>query len=401
MKPLDRYNCLIAGRFPEAGHPEQLLAKDNIGVAGWPTTGGSVSLAHWQLPDAFCIKQLKKAGYEIVGKTGMSELANFVSYRMAPGYCELLGQGINPKYPEFTPGGSSSGSAIAVAAGQTQAALGTETNGSIIYPALCCGVFGFKPSVGQISRTGLIPLSQTFDTPGVLADNPQILERVYRAMKGVDCQDAATQNPTFTRAPAPLKKSLRFVFLTPGNDTEPIFDAKRQARLSAFFTQLELAGHRITYAAMPEIEHDYAEIVGMQVQSAFDALLKDYPIESIHSFKDLVRSYQARSAQQKYGFDRLADALKYDPRNTKRLDELIERTVTRARGEIDRLLSENDADFVLCDRWCNLWPLAQAPYAAMPLSADANHRPVGITIGARFGEDDRVLAALSRLTALI
>ena len=131
-----------------------ILVKDNIAVSGLRATSGSYALKELKSNDAFCIKKLREHGGLPFGKTTMSELAGYLSSKMPPGYSELGGQGINPIDSTLSPGGSSSGSAIAVAAGFCHSAVGTETHGSIVIPSMACGIVGIKPSVGMISRYG-------------------------------------------------------------------------------------------------------------------------------------------------------------------------------------------------------------------------------------------------------
>ena len=163
-----------------------VLVKDNIDVSGLRATAGSYALKELKAEDAFCIKQLRKAGGLPFGKTSMSELAGFLSTKMPPGYSELGGQGINPIDPSLPPGGSSSGSCIAVAAGFCHSAIGTETHGSIVIPSIACGVVGIKPSVGIVSRNGVIPISHSLDTPGAIAQSVTEAAKLLQAMSGAD-----------------------------------------------------------------------------------------------------------------------------------------------------------------------------------------------------------------------
>ncbi|MCL6576764.1 amidase [Kyrpidia sp.] len=144
------------GSGPLSGIP--VGVKDMIDVAGMPTTGGSRAYHRTADEDAFCVAKLRAAGAVIVGKTNTQELA----------YGVITPPTRNPRNLDYIPGGSSGGSAAAVAAGMVAAALGTDTGGSVRIPASCCGIVGFKPTRDRISTQGVMPLSTTYDHVGVL-----------------------------------------------------------------------------------------------------------------------------------------------------------------------------------------------------------------------------------------
>lgn len=150
-------------------------AKDLFDVAGWPTAAGNPDFAtRWGIPtqDAWAVAALKKAGARLVAKTHTHELA----YGMT-GINPHFGTPQNPKVPGGIPGGSSSGSAVAVAAGLVPVALGSDTGGSVRIPASLCGVFSYRPTHGAIPTQGVVPLAPSYDTVGLLAANPAVMER--------------------------------------------------------------------------------------------------------------------------------------------------------------------------------------------------------------------------------
>ena len=187
-----------AGRVRGALHGIPVLIKDNIATADrMETTAGSLALVGAKPPrDAHLVMRLRDAGAVILGKTNMSEWAYFRGNRGISGWSGRGGQTRNPYALDRNPSGSSSGSAVAVAANLCVVAIGTETNGSIMSPASACGIVGLKPTVGRVSRAGVIPISATQDTAGPMARTVRDAALVLAALCGPDEQDETT-----TRSP--------------------------------------------------------------------------------------------------------------------------------------------------------------------------------------------------------
>ncbi|MEE4639624.1 MAG: amidase [Wenzhouxiangella sp.] len=184
---------LAGGSEPGALHGIPILLKDNIETRDQPTTAGSLALADNHTGrDAPLVARLREAGAVILGKTNLSEWANFRGERSSSGWSTLGGQTRNPYDLTRTPCGSSSGSGAAVAAGFAPVAIGTETNGSIVCPASANGNVGIKPTVGLVSRTHIVPISHTQDTAGPMAMNVADATRVLATMMGADPADEAT-----------------------------------------------------------------------------------------------------------------------------------------------------------------------------------------------------------------
>lgn len=175
-------------------HGVPVLVKDNLDTHDrMTTTAGSLALVGSVAPrDAFVVKKLRDAGAVILGKTNLSEWANFRSGNSTSGWSARGGLTRNPYALDRNPSGSSSGSAAAVAAGLCAAAVGTETNGSILSPSAVCGVVGLKPTVGLVSRAGIIPISSMMDTAGPMARTVRDAAVLLGAMAGRDETDPAT-----------------------------------------------------------------------------------------------------------------------------------------------------------------------------------------------------------------
>ena len=186
-----------------------ILLKDNIDTADMPTTAGSVALAGSIPPDdAFIVQKLRQAGAIILGKATLTEYANFLAIGMPTGYSSLGGFGFNPYDPRVDPrntppfndgrpvlqtGGSSSGSGIGVNANLAPIAIGTETSGSILSPANANGIVGIKPTVGLVSRDGIIPITADQDTAGPLTRTVADAAILLGVIAGHDVNDPATE----------------------------------------------------------------------------------------------------------------------------------------------------------------------------------------------------------------
>lgn len=176
-------------------HGVPILIKDNIDTHDqMQTTSGSLALeGHIAAKDAFIVKQLRKAGALILGKTNLSEWANFRSERSVSGWSSRGGLTRNPYALDRSASGSSSGSGAAVAANLCAAAVGTETDGSIISPAQTNGIVGIKPTLGLVSRSGIIPIAHSQDTAGPMARTVADVAIMLGAMTGTDDKDPATR----------------------------------------------------------------------------------------------------------------------------------------------------------------------------------------------------------------
>jgi amidase len=177
-------------RGPLDGVP--VLIKDNVSAMGLPATAGSPALLGAAAADAFLVNRVRAAGAVILGKANLSEWANFRSRPSSSGLSTLGGQAVNPHGVGRSPSGSSSGSAVAVAAGLTALAIGTETDGSIVSPSAACGIVGIKPTLGLVSRTGIVPISAAQDTAGPMTRTVADAAALLTVIAGADPADPAT-----------------------------------------------------------------------------------------------------------------------------------------------------------------------------------------------------------------
>jgi amidase len=184
-----------AGRVRGPLHGIPVVLKDNIPSADrMPTTAGSLMMEGQRVArDASAVKRLRDAGALLLGKANLSEWANFRSTNSMSGWSSHGGQTRNPYALERSPSGSSSGSAVAAAANLCAAAIGTETDGSIVSPSACNNLAGFKPSLGLVSRAGIVPIAHSQDTAGPMARSVRDCALLMNAIFGADLRDAATR----------------------------------------------------------------------------------------------------------------------------------------------------------------------------------------------------------------
>jgi len=272
------------GRVRGPLHGIPVLVKDNCDtVGGAATTAGSLALAGTRPGrDATCVRRLREAGAIVLGKANLSEWANFRSTHSASGWSACGGQTRNPHVLDRSPGGSSSGSGAAVAAGLAPLAVGTETDGSILCPAAFCGVVGIKPTVGRVSRSGVVPISASQDTVGPMARTVLDAARLLDVLAGRDPLDPATRRrgagPLATAAAAASPPPLAGVRLGVARAVHFGYSARADRLVEAALAELRAAGAVLV---------DPADIPTAEV-------LRGSPDELtvlLHEFKDGVDAY--------------------------------------------------------------------------------------------------------------
>jgi aspartyl-tRNA(Asn)/glutamyl-tRNA(Gln) amidotransferase subunit A len=232
------------GDGPLAG--ATVAVKDNVAVAGMPWTAGLAAHRHRiATADAPCIAALRRAGAAILGKTAMDEGA-LGATGDAPGFAPCR----NPLDPDRTPGGSSGGSAAAVAAGFVRMAVGTDTMGSVRIPAAYCGVVGLKPTAGLVGRSGVEPLSDTLDTVGAIAETAEAAGLLLEALVAPDPDDPLWRPaPPAWSAQGATPRALRIGLAVPGIGV-PVEDAVAEG-LARAVRRLRDAGHAVAEIALP------------------------------------------------------------------------------------------------------------------------------------------------------
>ncbi|WP_222710486.1 amidase family protein [Quadrisphaera setariae] len=255
----DAHRAAHGARSPLEGVP--VLLKDNIGSAGLPTTAGSRALLGNLAPDAFLTAQLRAAGAVVIGKANLSEWANFRSTSATSGWSGVGGQTRNPYALDRDPCGSSSGSGASVAASLAQLAIGTETDGSIVCPAATNGVVGVKPTLGVVSRTGVVPLSLEQDTAGPLARHAVDAALAMEVLDGTDAADPATlERPdgvdtSFGRVAegnGPSLSGARLGYWTLTPEQSAAVDDRTEAVYASAVTAMQAAGATLVPVQLPD-----------------------------------------------------------------------------------------------------------------------------------------------------
>lgn len=398
-----RLHAVRVWRAPQPGARLHLLAKDNIGVEEFTTTAGSLALGGLQLPDAFCITRLKAAGMDVFGKTNMTELAGFLTTKnLELGYSHLGGAPQNP-HGAFACGGSSSGSAVAVAAGLCDAALGTETRGSLMIPGLACGVWSCKPSVGLVSRSRVVPISEHFDTVGVMARDADTIATVIRAMAGFDEEDPVTQAAGAILGTGPGLDGERpprlAVLEKPLDGAADDAQLQRRAVVENFLAVLRARGFDIVRAPLAQgRSFPYKTISSLDIRREMDRLLGRWATGNVpRTFEELCLFYRTHPEARPFGMDRLDDALAMAAMEPDEFRQLAADAVARARSGIESDCRTLEADGLMVLDFVDWWSIAGAPSLAVPIGKTPQGRPVGVMLGCPWGRDMLLMELARRI----
>ena len=376
------------GDHPIYGMP--VLLKDNIGTEGLPTTAGAVALLGNNAPDAFIVERIKEKGGIILGKANLSEWANYLSSACPNGYSAVGGQTLNPYgRRRFDTGGSSSGSGTAMAANYAAAAVGTETSGSILSPSSGNSVVGLKPTVGLLSRGGIVPLSGTLDTPGPITRNVTDNAILLSAMTGEDFSDIATKdNPKNINYLEGLKTAnlagMRF-----GVSKDLLGDSLYMVAVGRI---VALGGTAVEFEPEKIALEGFSTLLSADMKADLPVYLEKYASDNItfRTVKEIADYNRADSAVRiPYGqtiFDGII-ALQIPP------EELISlRTDLHAAAVtyFDKPMTEYHLDAILSvnNRNAGMAAAAFYPCLTVPMGYRNTGTPAGITFIARpFGED--------------
>jgi len=351
--------------------------KDIIDTADMPTENGTVLHAGRRpRQDATLVSLLRAAGAVILGKTVTTELAVYAPNKTR-----------NPHNLEHTPGGSSSGSAAAVADGMVPLAIGTQTNGSVIRPASYCGVYGFKPSHGLIPRTGVLLQSPPLDTVGVMAATLEDLALLAEPLMAFDASDPASRPPArptlleVLRQAPPVPPRLAFV-------RSPVWDQAEEDVKAGFAELVEALGERVEEVPLSAsfneaidlhqtiMEADLARSFAREYERGRDQLSARL-CEMIERGQRVLAVDYNRAVQRVDVLNAILDEL------FQQFDAILTPATT---GEAPKGLGSTGSPI-----FCTIWTLCGTPAVTLPLLTGASGLPVGVQLVGQKGDDARLL----------
>ncbi|MCH4887591.1 hypothetical protein EZV73_08405 [Acidaminobacter sp. JC074] len=359
-----------------------VLVKDNISTKDMPTTGGAVALENLQTEDAEIIRLLKEAGAIILGKANLSEWANFMSTESSNGYSALGGQTMNP-YGSFDVGGSSSGSAVAVASQLAPLAIGTETAGSIIYPASQNGIVGLKPTLGLISQDKIIPISKSHDTAGPMARSVKEIYELLKCMTMIQLR-----KPVFNERAFKNKK----VGLIVNNEVTTYYREGDDLIINEAIRHLESIGAEVKEIKLDDRAFDTKvyDILKYEFRLGVKSFLQGLKTD-IKNLGDVIKFNQKdMDALAPFNHEIIKQAyLEYfDPDE---INSQTEQNRNFTRQSLDKALEDVDILMTLSNYSTSVYAPAGYPAICLPASYRASGEPVGITFIASAHEDIKLL----------
>ena len=397
-----------------------VLVKDNIEPRELPTTAGSLALEDNDTGrDAPLIANLRAAGGVVLGKTNLSEWANFRSSNSASGWSAVGGITRNPHATDRNACGSSSGSGAAVAAGLAWAAIGTETDGSITCPASVNGVVGFKPTVGLVSRTNVVPLSASQDTAGPMTRNVADAALLLNAIAGSDPLDPATAHADthLTDFTVGLEEaSLAGVRIGVIRERYGEFEPLRLVWEQALEDLRNAGAELVDIEYTPDGEMGEAEFTVLlyEFQRDIDTYLEGTPAEiPVRSLADLIAFNQANADRELRWFGQEIFEMALETTNADAYAQALDTSRRLAREDgIDALLAENDVAFLIAPTGGPAWTtdlvrgdnytsgigigslaaVAGYPHLTVPMG-QIERLPVGLSFIGRQWDDHTILKA--------
>jgi amidase len=364
-----------------------IFLKDNINTADMPTTAGAIALAeNKNIKDAFIVEKLREKGALILGKVNLSEWAYFFCSGCPLGYSAIGGQTLNP-YGRgvFETGGSSAGSGVAVAANFAVAAVGSETSGSITSPSSLNSVVGLKPTIGVLSRTGIVPISSTLDTPGPMTKNIIDNAIFMNAMRGFDKSDAASRDLNIDYLKNGFKEDLK------GRRLGVIKPLLTDSIYAVTMDKLRKAGAELIEITPPEValkgfltllnidmKHDLPEYLAEHADKSI--LVKSVNEVRLFNLKDTL--LRAPYGQQ------LFDGIVEDKTTLEELAVIKEQLSTEGKKYLQALKDESlEAILSINNYHSGFAAVAKYPTLTVPMGYKNSGEPISLTfIGIPFTE---------------
>ena len=390
------------GRLRSPLHGIPILIKDNINTHDkMRTSAGSIALDDNFAPyDAFIVKKLRDAGLIIMGKTNMTELANYMSYTMRNGYSSRGGQVINPYNPEGDVWGSSSGSAVAMSANLCALAIGTETDGSIIWPSHMNGTVGLKPTRGLVSRTGIIPICTAQDTAGPMTRTVADAAALLNIIVGEDPEDPSTWCRDIPEDYTAYldKGGLKGLRLGINRGYYEDFSQEQIDIAEKAYKAMESCGADLVQDVnLPHLRSD-SSVLLYEFKMCLNAYLSTNPHLRCHSLKDMIDYYGAHPQEGlKYGMSILLDAQYNTSGNCTDPKYILDKAKCQREAQEEgllKILDGSELDVLICPGITDCSPISGYPSITVPAGYSSDNMPFGITfVGRPFSEPTLIAAA--------
>ncbi len=401
-------------------HGMPVLVKDNLDTADkmMTTAGSNALLGSYATKDSFVVKKLRDAGAIILGKTNLSEWANFRSPRSSSGWSSRGGQTRNAYALDRSPGGSSSGSAVAVATGLCVAAIGTETDGSIVSPSAMNSIVGIKPTVGSVSRSGIIPISHTQDTAGPMARCVEDAAVLLGIIAGEDADDAKTASffnsykmNTSEKLNSGGLKGIRIGLPRNYCGYNEHVDELVELAIESIISSGGVVVDNLELSPMSDIRSDETIVMSTEFKFGLNKYLSNSTQKSIRSLADLI-AFNEKNAQDVMPYFR-QEILEMSEEQGNLDDPIYLNALKECRrlsqeDGIDKLLTEHQLDAIITPTTCPPWlidwvngdnrsggsacPAAVAGYPSITVPAGyVFGLPVGLSFFSSAGEEAKLI----------
>lgn len=377
-----------------------IFLKDNINTIGMPTTAGALALANNKnTEDAFIVKRLKEEGALILGKANLSEWAYYFCAGCPLGYSAVGGQTLNPYgRGEFETGGSSAASGAVVAANYAVAAVGTETAGSITSPSSQNSVVGLKPTIGLLSRTGIVPISSTLDTPGPMTKSVMDSFVFLNALYGFDEKDPKSFHYV-DKSFGTFKDDLK------GKRFGILKDYLQDSVFNANINKIKENGAVIVEITPPQVGlTGFLSLLNIDMKHDLPEYLKNYADKNVKvgSIQDVIDfNLKDSILRAPYG-QRLFEGIVADTVTVEQLQEIKKTLMANARRYFEALDKENlDAILSINNYHSAYSAVAEYPNITVPMGYKKSGEPISLTFIVKANEESRLLIlgnAFERLT---
>ena len=362
-----------------------ILLKDNINASGMPTTAGAVAFENNKTEDAFITKQLKANGALILGKANLSEWAYFFCNDCPSGYSAIGGQTLNPYGRKIhDTGGSSSGSGVSMAANFAVAAVGSETSGSILSPSSSNSIVGLKPTIGLLSRGGIVPISSTLDTPGPMTRSVVDNAILLQAMTGLDSEDSKAVSLKAPKTdyvsalknlnPTEYLKGIRLGYYNNYKDTLYVTAVRELREAGAILVELE----------RPDIDlPQFLRVLNLDMQKDLPDYITKYGSKEL-ALKDLteITAFNKEDSliRMPYGQGLLYGVLA-DSASTEEFAAIKDTLERNGRQFFDEPIRSNNLDAVLSinNYMAGFAAVAKYPAITVPMGYKDTNEPMGLT----------------------